>query len=154
MELSPQYFIVGIAALGALVVALFIHMLLLRKRLSAIFKGKSGNNLDNVLRNHLKRTERLEGEAKRHMEETERIKKDVMRAFQKMEILRFNSFEESGAQQSFSLALLDGNRNGFVLTNLQLRDAVRLYAKQIEGGISRHKLSDEEEAVLKKALQQ
>ena len=69
-----------------------------------------------------------------------------------MEITRFNSLEESGSNQSFSLVALDGQNNGYVLTGLYLRDNVRFYIKPIEKGAPKFKLSKEEEEVLEKAM--
>lgn len=70
---------------------------------------------------------------------------------QKVGLVRFNPFEETGGAQSFSLCLLDGNDSGFILTALHTRDRTRVYTKSIENGKSKHELSHEESRALKEA---
>lgn len=70
---------------------------------------------------------------------------------QKVGFLRFNPFKEIGGEQSFSISLLDGNDDGFVLTSLHTRTGTRTYAKAIKNGTSPHGLSKEEEKVIQNA---
>lgn len=72
--------------------------------------------------------------------------------FQKMGFVRFDAFEDVGGEQSFSLALLDGNDRGVVLSSIYSRSDARLYAKQTQGSSASHTLSSEEEAALSQAM--
>jgi len=47
-------------------------------------------------------------------------------------VVRFNPFSEVGGDQSFSIALMDGNNDGFMITALYTRDGNRVYAKPIQ----------------------
>ena len=70
---------------------------------------------------------------------------------QKIGLVRFNPFKETGGDQSFILALLDKQDSGIVLSGLYSRSGMRWYAKQIEKGkTTEHELSAEE----KQAIQQ
>lgn len=71
---------------------------------------------------------------------------------QKVGLVKFNSFKEAGGDNSFSLVLLDGNKNGIIITSLHARERTRLYIKDVNSGKVNIKLSDEEEKALKKAL--
>ncbi len=73
-------------------------------------------------------------------------------AIQKVEVLRFNPFKETGGDLSFAIALLDAQNNGVVISSLHGREGTRVYAKPIEDGKSKYNLSDEEEEVLKKVI--
>jgi hypothetical protein len=69
---------------------------------------------------------------------------------QKIGLLRFNPFKDTGGDQSFILALLDAKDTGVVITALYSRSGTRWYAKKVmKGKGAEHELSDEE----KKALQ-
>lgn len=71
---------------------------------------------------------------------------------QKVGIVRFNPFADTGGDQSFVLAILDGRDCGIVLTSLHSRGATRWYAKNVkEGKGVDHQLSDEEEKAIKSA---
>ena len=65
--------------------------------------------------------------------------------------MRYNPFEETGGNQSFALALLDAEGNGWVLSSLHARQGTRVYAKSIRGGRSDAALSEEETAAIRQA---
>ena len=73
-------------------------------------------------------------------------------AIQKVGFMRFNPFEHTGGDQSFAVALLDGENHGVVISSLYTREGVRVYAKEIKSGVSKHSLSEEEQEVLRQAI--
>ena len=75
-------------------------------------------------------------------------------SIQKIGFLRFNPFQDTGGDNSFVAALLDGEDNGIVISALYMREGTRLYAKQIERGTAKHLLSDEERRVVEEAITQ
>lgn len=98
---------------------------------------------------HLKKLEKNQEDISRELEELkEKGKKDL----QKVGIVRFNPFQqESGGDQSFSIALLDANDDGVVLTSHYLRESNRVYAKPVIQGQSEYQLSEEEKNAINKA---
>jgi hypothetical protein len=74
------------------------------------------------------------------------------RAFQRVGLVRYNPFEETGGNQSFALALLDAAGDGWVLSSLHARSGTRVYAKGITAGRADAGLSDEETAAIKQAM--
>ncbi len=72
--------------------------------------------------------------------------------FQKIGLVKFNPFNESGGEHSFSLALLDGNKNGIIITSLHTRERTRLYLKDVAQGKTKIELSKEEQNALKLSL--
>ncbi len=70
------------------------------------------------------------------------------RSMQGVGVVRYNAFPDAGGGMSFSLALLDGQANGFVMSVLNNRDGSRVYGKGIESGTSSHPLSEEEQQAL------
>lgn len=82
-----------------------------------------------------------------------RFEDESLTHIQRVKLLRFNPYQETGGDQSFSIALLDEAGNGFVLTSLHARSGTRVFAKPVQGGKGiKYKLSSEEEEVLRKAL--
>lgn len=59
-------------------------------------------------------------------------------------VVRFDAYEDMGGLQSWSVALLDGDRNGAVMTSLHSRDHARVYVKQVIAGVPAQPLSPEE----------
>jgi len=70
---------------------------------------------------------------------------------QKVGLVRFNPFKELGGDHSFSLAILDGEESGLVITSLHTRDRTRVYMKRVLKGKSDIELSDDERKALVKA---
>ncbi len=79
------------------------------------------------------------------------LEREGRRALQRIGLVRFNPFEDTGGNQSFALALLDADGNGWVLSSLHARGGTRVYAKAITAGRSDAALSDEETAAIRQA---
>jgi predicted phosphohydrolase len=80
------------------------------------------------------------------------LQNQVMGHVQKIGLAKYNPFNESGGDHSFSLVLLDGNKNGIIITSLHTRERTRLYTKVVKSGRSEITLSNEETKALSQAL--
>jgi len=69
-------------------------------------------------------------------------------AMNRIGLVRFNPFMDTGSDLSFSLAFLNDHGDGLLMTSLWGRDEVRLYAKPVEEHKSRYALSQEEKQAL------
>jgi hypothetical protein len=67
-------------------------------------------------------------------------------------VVRYDAYEGTGGQQSASLALLDANRSGTVVTAIQGRDYARIYVKDLDRGRSSVALSPEEQEAVDRAM--
>lgn len=108
-------------------------------------KKREPENLDEVL-NYFRA---LENNFKDLSRELENLKKESVFSLQKIGILRYNPFSDVGSNQSFSIAILDGNDDGIVITSLYTREGNRLYGKPIKEGNSEYLLSNEEKEAIK-----
>jgi len=94
----------------------------------------------------------LEKSFEKLSEGLENLKKESKFSVQKVGIVRFNPFSEVGSDQSFSIALLNGNNDGVVITSIYAREGNRVYGKSIKAGLSKYSLSDEEKKAISKAM--
>ena len=67
-------------------------------------------------------------------------------------LVRYDAYGEMSGRQSTSIALLDANRSGVVLSSIHHRDQARLYAKQVLNGQPELELSPEEDEAIRLAL--
>jgi hypothetical protein len=67
-------------------------------------------------------------------------------------LIRYDAYNEMSGRQSMSIALLDRNQSGIVLSSIHHRDQARIYAKQVHNGQSELQLSPEEAEALRLAL--
>src|SRR3989344_9520313 len=82
----------------------------------------------------------------------DKINKDGQSHIQKIGLVRFNPFKDTGGDQSFILALVDAENTGVVISSLHTRTGTRWYAKGIVRGKGmEYELSAEEEKALKGA---
>ncbi|HEY8135045.1 MAG TPA: DUF4446 family protein [Candidatus Limnocylindrales bacterium] len=65
-------------------------------------------------------------------------------AIQRVGVVRYNPFEDTGSNQSFVLAMLDARGDGFVLSSLHSRQATRMFLKPVSRGKADAAVSDEE----------
>lgn len=72
----------------------------------------------------------------------------VRLSLQHLAIVRYDAFGDMGGRMSWSVALLDDNGDGVVLTSINSRNDARSYAKEIKAFESEAKLSPEEEEAL------
>ncbi|MDO8663862.1 MAG: DUF4446 family protein [Candidatus Wildermuthbacteria bacterium] len=108
---------------------------------------KEPENLKEVLA----RFSDLEKSFERIQEELKKVKSESKFNIQKVGMVRFNPFKEVGSDQSFSIALLDGNDSGVVVSSLYTREESRIYGKPIKNGQSEYQLSGEEKEAINKA---
>jgi len=95
----------------------------------------------------------LRKEVEKISQDFEALKKQGNLSIQKVGIVRYNPFSNVGGNQSFSIALLDGDNNGVVVTSLFSRDGNRVYGKSIKKSNSEYSLSKEEKQAVEKAIE-
>jgi hypothetical protein len=144
--------VVAVVVLGAWVAWLQRSEALLRRRLRRVLpKGESGG-IDEILDRQLQRveslSERVDALNKLHHE----LEDLSQRTIQKVAVVRYNPFSDTGGDQSFAIALLDSRGNGVVLSSLHSRTDTRVFAKAVQSGRSKYQLSDEEQDAIKRAL--
>lgn len=83
------------------------------------------------------------------VEQYARIEKESQLHIQKVGLLRFNPFNDTGGDQSFILALIDATETGVVISGLYSRSGTRWYAKKVLNGKGiEHELSQDEKKAL------
>lgn len=80
------------------------------------------------------------------------VKKKDLEHIQKIGLVRFNPFNETGGDHSFSLCLLDDLGSGVIITSLHSRERTRVYLKEMVKGEANLALSKEEKQAINKAL--
>lgn len=120
-------------------------------RLKGVTRGAEGRSLEAVLDAHLEKVFVMSRELDHVAARTAILEAAQRKAFQRVGLVRYNPFEETGGNQSFALALLDAAGDGWVLSSLHARSGTRMYAKAIKGGRSDAGLSAEETAAIAQA---
>jgi hypothetical protein len=81
-----------------------------------------------------------------------RVDRRVDSSLSRTALIRYDAYEDTGGHQSASIALLDSERSGLVLTAIQGRDYARVYVKQLDRGRTSIALSPEEQQAVERAM--
>lgn len=148
----------GIAILGCLCIISFLLIFSLSKKLKKFQKSylalqtfMNGNTLDELLREYSSDVKKNREEIVRTEKRIEQTEAKLRSSVDRAELIRFNAFDNMGSDLSFSLALLNQEGNGVVLSSINSREESRVYAKPIVKGESTYHLSEEERSVVNKA---
>ncbi len=115
-------------------------------------KGVSQKSLKTVLEDLIKDVDISKKDIEYLKEYSDKIEKDGLLHIQKVGLVRFNPFKDTGGDQSFILSLIDGKDTGVIISGLYSRSGTRWYAKRVVDGKGvEHDLSEEEKRALKEA---
>jgi hypothetical protein len=150
--------VVSAIAIAALVIAVLALLLVLvmgwrgrRRRRRAIPGTDPGTDLAPALEKVIWRLDEMAKKVDGVSGRLPAVEDQARRAVQRVGVVRFNPFDDTGGNQSFALAMLDSKSDGIVISSLHSRQQTRIYLKQIIGGKCETALSDEEAEALKKA---
>lgn len=111
-----------------------------------------GTDIKEDLKGFIKRIEKLEEKNDIIINYCKNLEDSMGYCIQKIGIVRYSAFQDTGSDLSFALALLDRENNGVVLNGIYSREMSNIYAKPIKKGESTYNLIEEEKQALKKAL--
>ncbi|MBQ9314066.1 MAG: DUF4446 family protein [Clostridia bacterium] len=155
--LSSSWFnLLLLASLIILLVLIIINLLKVnklkndyKKLMELVGKGEDFNEIFNRYINEVKDVSR---ETLKIKNRTENLEKNLEKCVQKVGIIRYNAYRNSGSDLCFAVALLDFEDNGVVLNGIYSRDnTTTTYAKPIEHGKSKYTLVKEEEEAIELA---
>lgn len=145
---------------GLTIVLLIAFLILLGKVISInkrykkfMLKLGEGKDLQEDLENYMYRVERVEKQNAEILGKINGLDKDLENCVQKVGILRYSAFQDTGSDLSFTLALLDEHDNGVVFNGIYSREMSNIYAKPVENGKSKYILSEEEQEAIKRAIE-
>jgi hypothetical protein len=146
------------AAAGAVVVALLLLLVWLDGRRSRgrretlIGESGGGRDLVDFAITLQARVDDLHRAVDEIAAAVARVDRRVDGTLARTAIVRYDAYEQAGGRQSASVALLDANRTGIVLSAIQGRDYARVYVKELDQGKASVALSPEEQQAVERAM--
>ncbi len=152
----------NVEVLMGLTVAFFVLLILyliaqfriahITEKYKKLVKGIDGANLEEIMFKNLDELGEVKWDIEKLEESINIMDKKVKNAIQHIGIVRYDAFADMGSELSYSIALLDENLNGFVVTSIYGREFSTTYAKPIEKGESKYSLSAEEMQAIDRAV--
>jgi len=123
----------------------------LRKSTKRLLTGMDGANLETGVHHVLNVLDEIKQKQADQQFALNRMAQRLAGQCANVAVIRYNAFGDIGSDLSFSLAILDDEQTGVVITSIYGREESRVYAKPVEKGSSIYNLSEEELTVIRKA---
>lgn len=145
-------FLVLFLFLAAQILMLRSRLYRLTKKYKYFMNGEDGGSLELRLSTEVRELRDMVTSSENMLHQQELLATMQLQSFQKVGLVRYDAFDDTGDKLSFSLTVLDGKNNGFILSSLAGHDTSRIYAKQITNGQCKEALSSEEAESINIAL--
>lgn len=146
-------FVVIMLVLVVTVIAQGAKLRTMRRKYETMMAGSGVEDLEGLLLDLKNQNEMLEEELSEQKTLLKATQVKIREMKSNIAMKRYNAFGERGNDLSFSLAILDDDSNGIVLTSLYNRENSYIYSKPLQNGQSQYALSPEEKEVVTLALQ-
>lgn len=143
---------VGILTIGFISI-LYSNIKLKNKYNKFMKKIGNGKNIEEDLENYMYRVERVERQNAEIISYCKNLDDEVAKCIQKVGIVRYSAFKDTGSDLSFAVAMLDENNDGIVFNGIYSREMSNIYAKPVKNGVSEYTLSEEEKEAIRRAIE-
>lgn len=151
-----QWFVFGFTVIMLVLIITVIaraKLRAMRRKYEAMMAGSGVEDLEGLLIDLKNQSDMLEEEQREQKTVLEATQTRMRGMKSNIALKRYNAFGERGNDLSFSVAILDDNSSGIVLTSLHNRENSYIYSKPMQNGESQYVLSPEEKEVVTLALQ-
>jgi hypothetical protein len=124
----------------------------LESKYKRMMRGVDNKNLEELILGYMDKIDEVKENTEYMKQINEKLDNKIKNCIQKVAVIRYRAFEDVGSDLSFSVALLDENNSGVILTGIYGRNESTTYSKPIDRGISRYDLSQEEKQVLQQCV--
>lgn len=143
---------VGILTIGFISI-LYSNIKLKNKYNKFMKKIGNGKNIEEDLENYMYRVERVERQNAEIISYCKNLDDEVAKCIQKVGMVRYSAFKDTGSDLSFAVAMLDENNDGVVFNGIYSREMSNIYAKPAKNGVSEYTLSEEEKEAIRRAIE-
>ena len=143
---------VGILTIGFISI-LYSNIKLKNKYNKFMKKIGNGKNIEEDLENYMYKVERVERQNAEIISYCKNLDDEVAKCIQKVGMVRYSAFKDTGSDLSFAVAMLDENNDGVVFNGIYSREMSNIYAKPVKNGVSEYTLSEEEKEAIRRAIE-
>lgn len=146
-------FFICIVALFVMLISLLSKYSQLKASYDVFMMGKKGKSMEAEISSLFKDIALLKVTSDKNTKDISEIFDNLKETYQRVGIVKYDAFKEMGGKLSFSVALLNDNKTGFILNSVHSSDGCYVYTKEIIEGECAISLGDEEKKALMLALQ-
>lgn len=145
--------LIGFVILFILYIINIVKLSKLRKNyLNFMKKLGNGQDIQKSIEYYMENVKEVKKENIELKNYCKQLDQTIMGCIQKVGLVRYSAFKDTGSDLSFALALLNEENSGIVLNGIYSREMSNIYSKPIEKGSSSYTLSEEEKEAISKAM--
>lgn len=145
--------IICIIALFVMLISLLGKYGQLKASYDVFMMGRKAKSMEEEIASLFSDITLLKNVSERNTRNINEIFENLKETYQRVGIVKYDAFKEMGGKLSFSVALLNDNKTGFILNSVHSSDGCYVYTKEIIEGECAISLGDEEKKALMLALQ-
>ena len=155
--IKTDYFYLSIILILIILFILYIiniiKLLKIKKEYKNFMKKiGNGDNIQETLEKYIDELELVKKENNKIESYYKKLDDKVAKCTQKIGLIRYSAFKDTGSDLSFALALLNEENTGIVLNGIYSMEMSNIFSKPVEKGISTYTLSEEEKQAINKAI--
>ena len=120
-------------------------------KLRKICRNSKNGNLGESIEKYYNKIELMTEDIKSMSERFAVYEQQLKICYKRSAVIHYNAFGDISGNLSFSMAVLDDNLDGFIITSLYGHDSSSVYMRDIRRGKCEVAISDEEKYVLEQA---
>lgn len=117
----------------------------------ALTSGKQARDLEHIMLTRFKEMDKVKARMKRFSKEHRTFSGHLDSCYNKFGLVKYDAFDNMAGELSYSLALLNSDNSGFVISSMHSKEGCFSYAKEVIQGESYLALSNEEIEAINKA---
>lgn len=153
-----SYIFLALAGVSILLLILVIIQMIqfgkLKKKYKKFMIGKDAKTLEESIQKLFEDNKYIRDLSEENKKSIRKINKDMEYSFNKVGIVRYDAFQQMGGMLSFTIALLNDRNDGFILNSVHSTEGCYTYIKEVESGLCKIDLSNEEKDALSKAIKE
>ena len=153
---SNTFMFIALAIIMALVIICFILNAVNSSKISTLMEYSDDGDIIGALRDYYEKVEDLsktinDSSDAVFLKRVEDCENEAHISVKKIGITNFDAFDDVKGNMSFSIALLNNNNDGIILTSLYGHNSCNTYLREVTNGETPVKLMNEEKEALDKA---
>lgn len=154
--IDPEILILVLFVLFVVLLVMLISLLMKYSQLMTSYhmfmRGSKAESLEEEIGALFNDIASLKSLADKNKRDIKKIIENLHECYQRVGIVKYDAFKEMGGKLSFSVALLNDNKTGFIINSVHSSDGCYVYTKEIVDGECAITLGEEEKKALMLAL--
>lgn len=154
--IDPEIVVIILFVLLVVVFGMLISLLTKYSQLNTSYhmfmRGSKAESLEEEIGALFGEIDTLKSQTDKNSRDIKKMIDNIHECYQRVGIVKYDAFKEMGGKLSFSVALLNDNKTGFIINSVHSSDGCYVYTKEIIEGECNITLGEEEKKALMLAL--